>query len=114
MKYELMAVRIFYGMAKKGVKEEVKVARKRGRPRKEQPKPLPVEQELSYEEESTLRPMLSRLVKLRRISTLTQLYEQMPRIRAFVEESYRFGDLSLLPRLPPLACLHQMLLRILR
>jgi hypothetical protein len=77
-----------------GPPEPSRLPKKKGRPRKNPPLDQPSSLELSKRDEQLVMGLIRKAILARKVGSLLELYEQRPQIRAYILDSYEFGELN--------------------
>ena len=80
--------------------EPPRLPRKKGRPRKHPLPDLPAALGLAKQEEQLVEALIRKALVARKVGSLLELYEQRPQIRAYILDSYEFGELNEISRRP--------------
>jgi hypothetical protein len=74
--------------------------RRKGRPRKPKPSSCSPESEYDRREEMLVESFINKVIELRKIENIQQMYEQLPQIKQYLLDSYTYGELGQLSRAP--------------
>lgn len=74
--------------------------KRKGRPRKSQRSSCSQELEYDRREEMLIESFINKVIELRKIENIQQMYEQLPQIKQYLLDSYTYGELGQLSRAP--------------